>query len=557
VRIPDSPVMRMAANEAPIVGTRTRRTRTGGLLPDSRRGRGSEFALATPHAIATDAGLAAFDAGGTCVDAAIAAAATLAVVSPHECALGGDVIALIAGADGVVQVVNGSGAAAEAVDVDALRAAGEAMALTGPATITVPGAVAAWATLTELGGRLPLARLLEHAIRCASEGFPVTTGLATYLAGLAPLLVADEGMQSVFFRGARPLVEGEMLRQPALATSLEELAADGPQALYGGTLGRRLVEGLRRLGSPLDVADIEAHTSEVTAPIAGQYRGFEVLTSPPNSQGFLLLEILAALQRLELDDPLGVGAPVLVELFRETGADRERWLADPRRADVPLDRLLGAEHLAELCECALAPVREPTPSTARPAGDTTAVVAADAEGRAVSLIQSIFHAFGSGILEPETGIVCQNRGAQFSLDPASPNVIAGGKRPAHTLMPVVVRRHGRLVAVVGTMGGKVQPQISAQILLRMLDGREDLAAVVADARWVLGGQTMGSAVEHVFYESRTPPQVCAALASAGIETVDLGAWSDEVGHAQVILVEAGGVLDAASDPRADGSVAVR
>jgi gamma-glutamyltranspeptidase/glutathione hydrolase len=473
-------------------------------------------AVATPHALATQAGAAALRAGGSAVDAALAAAATVAVVYPHMNAIGGDVMALLHAPDGGVTVVNGSGAAAAAVDPDAL---GDVMPARGVAPITVPGAVRAWETLHGLGARLPWAALFSDAIACARDGVEVAPSLARALDGTEVAL--DVG--------------GGRLRQPALARTLSALADDGADALYGGPVGAALVGGLQALGSPLVLEDLAAHRSEVVAPLRGRYRGEELLTAPPNSQGHVLLEVAAALELY--DDP--VDAAFLARLFALAGADRDRWLADPRTGDVPIAWLLSGEHAVELLDgarAALGPAAARR-APARPTGDTIAVVAADADGWAVSLIQSVFWAFGSGIVEPATGILCHNRGASFTLRPGSPNRLAGGRRPLHTLMPVLTRRDGRLTGVHGTMGGHAQPQIHLQLLARLLDGASPQEAIAAPRFTVYG--------DLVEAESPAPPGLPV--------DVDLGPRSEAVGHAQLIRIAPDGAFAAASDPRADGT----
>jgi gamma-glutamyltranspeptidase/glutathione hydrolase len=262
------------------------------------------------------------------------------------------------------------------------------------------------------------------------------------------------------------------LRQPALAATLERIADNGPRELYEGITAQRLAE---HAGNPLTSADLSRHASEITAPIAQHTDGLEVLTTPPPTQGYVLHEILAAVA--DGEEP--------ADAFRRTAAERDRRLADGARS-----------------------------------GDTVAIVAADAEGHAVSLIQSVFGAFGSGIVEPRTGVLLHNRGAGFSLDPASPNRLAPGRRPAHTLMPVMARRDGRTEIVQGSMGGRAQPQINAQVLLRLLAGDRAQEAVAAPRIVVEGDVTVTD--------------------------------GDAVGHAQAIRVLPDGGFDAGSDPRADG-----
>jgi len=517
---------------------------------------GRSFALASPHHLATEAGAAAFRAGGNALDAAVAAAAALTVVYPHNCAVGGDIIALVQMPDGTAVAVNGSGAAASAAFASDLRGIHPEMPVTGPSTVTVPGAVAAWETLLGLGGRRTLAAALEAAIVHAEEGVPVARSLALGIDELQDELAADEGLRGVFLEDGAPLQEGAALRQPALARTLRAIAGEGSAALYGGEVGARLLECLRSLGSKLALEDLAAHETELATPIAGGFGGLEVLTAPPNSQGFVLLEILAALTELGPGLELhGEDAGILARLFALTAADRERYLADPRFSDVPLDELLSGTHALELAGAASGggPSSQSAADVPLATGDTIAVVAADADGYAVSLIQSVFSTFGALILDPQTGIICHNRGSSFSLDDSSPNVLAGGKRPAHTLMPVIVRDGGRVVGVNGTMGGKAQAQIHAHLLLAARAGASPDEAVRAP-RWTVGTLDETGA-QQVVAERNVPEAAIASIEAAGFAVEWVGELDENVGHTQMIGLADGAFL-AGSDPRADGSAVV-
>lgn len=518
---------------------------------------GRAHAIATPHAACTEAGDAVFRRGGTAFDAAIAAAAALTVAYPHMCAVGGDIMALAVTPDGEVTAVNGSGAAPAAASAAALRAKHGAMPVKGPDTVTVPGAVAAWEELRRLGGSLPLADLLEPAARMAEQGVPVAASLAASLAyedtrgGLA-----DEGLAAVLAPGGRPLTAGEPLIQPALGRTLRALQVDGPDALYRGPAGASIAARLQALGGSLTTDDLAAHVTELSAPLVGRFGDREVLTAPPNSQGLLLLEILAAAERLGDVDLLDADADLLAELFRLTVLDRDRHLADPRYAEVPVDDLLSPEHAERLA--AGARDRRATgrgdvhAAPGKPTGDTIALVAADAAGNAVVVIQSVFYAFGSGILDPATGVILHNRGAFFSLDESSPNVLAGGKRPGHTLMPVLVREGGRITGVHGTMGGSAQPQIHAQLLLRRAAG-ESPADAIEGPRFIVGGLELGGPADLVLAEGRCSPEARAAWAAAGHVVHDLADLDEETGHAQLIAIGGDGAFRVATDPRCDGA----
>jgi oxamate amidohydrolase len=506
------------------------------------------FAIATPHVAATAAGREAFEAGGNAVDAALAAACVLTVVYPHMCAVGGDVMALVH--DGRGHAVNGSGRAAQALAPDAVRGG---VALRGVGAITVPGAVSAWRTLAERWGSMPLARALEGAASFALEGVAVAPALARALAAHADLIAADKGLSAVFAPAGPPLGEGDLLVQERLGATLLRLAAAGADDLYRGETAARLIAGLRGLGSQLSLADLDTHRTDVE-PVLGRAIGDEeVLTMGANSQGFSLPQILAVIDHLDLRDPLASDAPSLAAIFRESARDRDRYLADPAAMERPVDELLSEAHVAELAARATAasPGRVARPHAD---GDTIALVAADGSGMAVSLIQSIYFGFGSGLLEPDTGILLHNRGACFSADPQSPNALGPGKRPLHTLMPVVLTRSGRVSWVAGTMGGHAQAQIHAQLLLRRRAGGTPETAV-SSPRFVVGELGAADTGEVCIEEDFTGAR--AAFEEAGLAAVVLPRWDDSAGHAHAIAVRADGSFDAASDPRADGADVTR
>ena len=531
---------------------------------------GRRWAVATPHTAATNAAQEIFAEGGNAIDAAVTAAATLAVVYPHMCGVGGDLFALVQEPDGQAIAINSSGAAPAGTDVGAVRRHHTSMPESGPIPITVPGAVAGWASVLAEGGTIPWRRALEPAIGHASEGLPVARSLAASLRSHEGVLSSDPGIHAAFGSNGGFLAEGARLRQPALAETLRAIVAEGPDALYGGEAGRRYAAGLRRAGSPMSEDDLAGHRAETVPPLIGRYRDLDVRVVPPNSQGFVLLEVLAGIERMELDpDPLGPDAGLLALVFRAASADRDRHNADPHVERVPIVTLLDDGHIAGLIDEArgvfdMLPARTGPLDPAASAGveedsfvrgDTIALVTADGDGRAVSLIQSLFHGFGAGILEPETGIIAQNRGACFSLDPHSKNVLAPRKRPAHTLMPVLVHRDDRLAAVCGTMGGHAQPQINAMSILRMFDLGLSPDRALQEPRWLVGGMDPVGRRRSVVAEADVPATAFEALRSEGFEIDSVPEESDEVGHAHAIRVLEDGTLVAGTDPRADGSAA--
>jgi gamma-glutamyltranspeptidase len=525
-------------------------------------GRGERFAIATPHAAATQAGAAAFDAGGNAVDAALAAATTLAVVYPHMCGVGGDLFALVQHPEGDALAVNSTGLSPAGIDADAVRAVhGARMPDRGAFTVTVPGTVAGWHALHARGAALPWADAFAPALAHArdGDGVPVARSLAGTLAWQeGDVLATDPGLAAVFFPGGSPLTEGERFVNPALGRTLAEIAERGPRTLYGGDVGRRFALGLREAGVAIEPSDLEGHPATLLSPLVGRYRDLDVRVAPPTSQGFVLLEILAALERLGLDpDPLGPDAGALALLFRAASLDRDRHLADPDHMRVHPHSLLDDGHIASLCD----EVRTGRPVLVdvdpTPQGGTAGLVAADADGWAVSLIQSLGPGFGAGFLEPDTGIVAQGRGSGFTLAPGHPNVLAPHKLPAHTLMPVMAHRAGRLSAVSGTMGGCAHPQINMMSLVRAFDLGMTPAEAVAAPRWLAGAMDPVGPEPFVVAEPAALARVEAALEAAGFRIVPLLELSEDTGHAHLITLSSEGTFEAGTDPRADGEVAVR
>jgi gamma-glutamyltranspeptidase len=513
--------------------------------------RGVGWAIASPHTLATEAGAVAFERGGNAIDAALAAACVLSVAYPHMCGVGGDLFALVQHPAGDAVAINASGRAPSGADaVLSIRARVGSMPERGPMTVTVPGAVSGWEALHRQGAALPWADAFTQAVALAHGGVAASHSLAATIA--EPEVVRPgEALAEVFAPGGRMPQAGTLVRQPALGSTLGRIAAEGASVLYGGELGARYVAGLREAGVPIEPGDMAAHRAALVAPLRGRYRDLDVLVHPPNSQGFVLLEALAAIERAGVDpDPLGPHAGTLAKVFRSAARDRDLHLADPGAMRVHPPTLLDDGHIAALLdEVRGLAVGGPGPPT--PSGDTIALVTADHEGYAVSLIQSLFYGFGSGILEPATGIVAQNRGACFSVRAGHANVLAPGKRPAHTLLPVLVQRDGSLVATTGTMGGFAQPQIDAMSLIRAFDLHRSAREAVEDPRWLVGGlDPEGGEAPWVLAEDAVPQNVREALRREGFR-VDTSPDDGAVGHAHMILVGAAG-FDAGSDPRADG-----
>ncbi len=549
------------------------------VLVPARVARGSHGAVVAPHHLATEAGLGILRTGGSAVDAAIAANAALGVVAPQTCGVGGDAFWLIWDARERRQhALNGSGRAAAALDAAALRAGGlERLPMYGPLTITLPGAVRSWSDAHARFGWRSRSEILAPAIELAGSGFPAWDGfiraVETTLERVIESIGRGSGFERVYRPNGRPWRPGELVRLPALARTLERLADAGFDDYYDGELAIRQARGLAAAGSSLTAPDFAAHTSTWGDPIATDYRGVRVTTHPPNSSGVVALEIIKILERFEPPapaafGPTGVVDPRWIHLGIEASklamADRDANLTDPEFRDIPVDFLTSKKHAAELA-ARIDPRRAsvPVPSTAPRGGGTAYLAAVDGEGNAVSLIESNYMGFGSGVVDPETGIHYQNRGSYFSLDPDHPNVLAPGKRTLHTLLPGMLFRgaDGPWI-VTGSMGGDAQPQIHAQIVSALVDGGLDIATAVAAPRWFVEPEEHFAPPVEVRAEPRFTDGVLEALQELGHPVTRTEPFDANLGHAHAIeLVEGGpaaadGSLAAATDPRSAGLPAV-
>lgn len=544
--------------------------------------RGAHGAVVAPHHLATTAGLGVLRAGGNAVDAAIATNAALAVVMPNGCGIGGDAFWLGWDATAGGQwALNGSGRSAAAADAAAWRARGlTAVPFRGPLSITVPGAVRSWGDAHARFGRLSRADVLAPAIELAAAGFPAWDGFITAVERTAPLVVEVVGADATFLRVFRPLGRpwrpGERVRLPALAATLARLADAGFGDFYDGELAERQARTLADAGSPLTLGDLRAHTSTWTEPIATTYRGVRVTSHPPNSSGVVALELLNVLERYEPPDPSaftvdGVADARWLHLGIEASklamADRNRWLTDPEFGDVPVDRLLDKAYAEELAG-RIDPARasRPAGSWVPPGGGTIYLATLDGEGNAVSLIESNWAGFGSGVVCPDTGVHYQNRGSFFSLDPGHANVLAPRKRTLHTLLPGMLFRDGEggtgaataPWVVAGSMGGDIQPQIHAQVVSALVDGSMDVAAAVAIPRWGVEPDAVLAPPTTVRAEPRFPAGVLEALESLGHPVARTAPFDAALGHCHAIeLVDGGPAADggsvaAATDPRSAG-----
>ncbi len=528
--------------------------------------------VTSPHYLATQAGVDTLRKGGTALDAAIAVAAVLAVVYPQMCSIGGDNFWLAhEAATGSLHGINASGRSGEKATRDFYAQKGlAAIPLRGPlAACTVPGVVSGWDAARTLslswGSPLSLADLLQDAIALAAEGFAVTPSLAYWLHEDCKAdpqgyrqLQNQPGFASTFLPTGKPAHVGELMRLPHLAATLSLIAREGPRTFYEGELAERMTRWLEDNGGLLTARDFAAHDAETVTPLSVHYRGLEACNLPPNTQGVASLSILNILEHMDVAS-LGEGSAqhihAIVEATKLAFAERDAHVTDPDFAQIPLDHMLSPAHGRELAQrIRMDRALEPA-YLLEPKGDTCWFGVVDAQGNAVSAIQSIFHDFGAGIVAGDTGILLQNRGSFFSLDPTHVNTLEPLKRTMHTLNPPMLRKNGKPWLVYGTMGGEGQPQTQAALVTRMVDFGLSPHDAVAAPRW-LYGRSWGVPVNNLRIEGRFAPQVAATLQHLGHDVEILGGFSDLMGHAGAILCDENtGLLFGATDPRSDGLAA--
>jgi len=516
--------------------------------------------VAAPHYLASLAGIEVLRDGGSAVDAAIAANLVLGVVWPQMCGPGGDLFAQVwSGPEQHLFGLNASGRAGSGMTLAAYQAQGlSAMPTRGPLSVTIPGAVGGWFALHERFGRLEMSRLARDAIRHAREGFRVTPFVSAAIGSSAELLARMGGGAEVFLPGGQAPAPGERLVQPDLAQTLEQLAHDGPSGMYSGSLGERIAEFLGARGSQLQAHDFPTQRAEWVEPLSVDYRGVRVCELPPNTQGVTLLQMLNMLAETDLSTWERSSAALvhqLVECKKLAFADRDAFVADPVCVAVPVDRLLDRDQ-------ALESASEIGPRAAQGHravigrsvdGDTVYLCVADRDGTVVSLIQSLYAAFGSGVHVSGTGVTLHNRGAGFTLQPGHPNVLAPGKRPLHTLMPGFALRDGLPWLAFGTRGADGQPQTGLQLLNGLLDFGLGIQATIEAPRWAHGAPGGRYAATALVIESRFGQAVADDLVARGHEVEIADAVDPVMGTVQMIQVDAQrGCYVAVTDPRGDG-----
>jgi gamma-glutamyltranspeptidase/glutathione hydrolase len=516
--------------------------------------------VAAESPLAVQAGVRILEQGGNAVDAAIATNAMMGVVEPMMNGIGGDLFAIVYDAKAKkLYGLNASGWAPNALTIDYLERQGiQRMPQQGVNAITVPGMVDGWQKLADKFGRKKLAEDLAAAIRTARDGFPVPEWDAAYWATQADHLRRDENAAKTFLPEDRPPKVGEIFRNPDLAWSLEQIAQRGRNAYYKGPIAEKIIASMKRHGGTMTAQDLAEYSAEFVEPISTTYRDWTVYELPPNGQGLAALEMLNILETFPLGQKdWGFGSPnalhTMIEAKKLAYADLAKYIGDPRGQKLPVATLLSkdwARQRARLVNAQQANC-EPAAGDLPPGGDTTYLSVVDREGNMVSLIQSNYSEFGSGIVAEGTGFALQNRGGLFSLDRNSPNALAGHKRPLHTIIPAFAEK-GETRIAFGIMGGWNQSQAHAQFIADVVDFKMNIQAALEAPRFTKLDFS-GCDVE---MENRFSGKVREELAARGHRIEWKGAYTSDVGGGQAVMRDfATGVNYGASDPRKDGQAA--
>ena len=514
--------------------------------------------VAASQTLAAQAGAEVLARGGSAVDAAIATNAVLTVVEPMMNGIGGDLFAIVREAkSGKVIGLNASGPAPAGLTISFLKQRGHAsMPGAGIHSVTVPGCVRGWAELHARYGKIPWKDVLKPAIFYAKNGFPVTEIIASQWVSSSSKVAADADGAKVFLPGGGAPAVGTIFRNPEFARALEAIAEEGPSAFYRGVIAKAMIEKSKKLGGTLLAEDLASFEAEWVQPLSTEYRGWRVWELPPNSQGLAALSMLNLMERFELAPKPPMSAELLhleIEAQKLAYADLARYVADPRVEKVPADGLISKPYAAaraklinaKKANCAAAEGKPPLPGE----GDTVYLSAADADGNLVSLIQSVYLSFGSGVAVPGYGFFLHNRGGLFTLDEQHPNALAPGKRPFHTIIPGLMEKGPRLIAF-GIMGGLNQAQAHAQFVSRIADHDMNIQQALEAARFTR--EKFGGC--EVVIEGRVPADVIRELRARGHEVTVVGAYSNRMGGGQAVEWNMQtGVKAGASSPRKDGA----
>jgi len=513
--------------------------------------------VATSQTLASQAGAQILARGGSAMDAAIAANAVLGVVEPESCGMGGDLFAIYWDAKtGKLTAINASGWSPKSLTIDALKALGEkSMPQSGIQSVTVPGAVDGWAKLHKRFGKLPWRDVFQPAIYIADHGYPVTEIISEAWKLEEEKLNKDQNGKTIFLHDGKSPRVGELFRDPQMAAAYRLLASEGESAFYRGAIAQAVLKTSQRLGGKMTAADLSEFSAEWVEPIATDYHGWKVYELPPNGQGIAAIEMLNLFSLFPLStyQPRGVEElHMQIEAQKLAYADLHHYVADPRFHATPVQGLISMDYArdrAKLIDPAKASCQERPGNPSTIHGDTIYLSAVDREGNIVSLIQSLYMHFGSGVVVDDYGFALQNRGGLFEFDPAHPNALEGRKRPMHTIIPAFMEK-GSVHMGFGIMGGLNQAQAHAQFVSNIVDHGMNIQSAIEAPRFTK--KTFGGC--DVLIENRIPASIRDALAARGHQLTVQGDFSNEMGGGQAVIHDsATGVNYGASDPRKDGA----
>jgi gamma-glutamyltranspeptidase / glutathione hydrolase len=506
-----------------------------------------EGMAATSHPLATLAAIDVMRLGGNAVDAAVTAVAVLCVIEPHMTGIGGDCLALIAEDGKPVWGYNGCGRSGAKASTEALLAKGlRTIEPTSPHAVNVPGAIEAWDAILKAHGTWPLARALEPAIHYAEYGFPVAARVAWDWKGLTGKLGNSPGATKHYLPNGGAPEEGDIVKLPALAATLKSIGKDGVRAFYEGPIARDMVATLQERGAVLTAEDFARHRGEAVTPISTNYRGIDLVEIPPNTQGLTALVTLNILENFDLPalEPLGPDRfHLMLEAARIGFAARDSHIAEPSRMRVPVAALNDKAFAKTLAAKLDRTKRVPLPTAPTPGSDTVYLTVVDRDRCAVSIINSLYSAFGTAICTEKTGIMFNNRGSGFVLDPGHPNTLGPSQRPMHTIIPALAMRDGRCDTAFGVMGAHYQPMGHVQMVLNLFDYGMDIQSAIDAPRAFFEG-------EATVVERGMPAATVEGLKARGHKIVTAPSpW----GGAQAIRIDwKHGVLVGGSEPRKDG-----
>ncbi|MFD0694367.1 gamma-glutamyltransferase [Paenibacillus sp. GCM10027628] len=514
--------------------------------------------IATPHYLASSVGSAILQQGGNAFDAAIAISAALGVVYPHMTGLGGDAFFLMHHpATGTFTGFNGSGKSAAQATPEYYKQKGlDAIPQRGIlSAITVPGMVDAWWQVWEKYGKLPWEKLLAPAIAYAEDGFPISRNLAFWMRKDEAWIRASAQLSALYMPHGKLLQEGDRLVQKEVAQTLRLVQQEGRESFYNGSVMHAIVESIQRDGGLLQEGDFQSYTGEWVTPLSTTYRGYEIYQMPPNSQGFTALMMMNMLENIEVSAIPRASANfyhIMSEVIKKAFRDRDLYLTDPRFREIPLERLLSKAYARQLWdEIQAEPLKASQHLSPAIGQDTAYAAVVDEEGNSVSFIQSLYFDFGAAYVAGDTGVIMQNRGSFFSLDPACANVLEPGKRSFHTLIPAMVAKEGKPYMLFGTQGGEGQPQTQLSILTGVLDYGLSIQEAISLPRWVYG-RTWGEDGDALKLEHRLDTDVYTRLKKWGHRVETVNSWDGIMGQAQGIVIDSNGIMSGAADPRGDG-----